>query len=269
MTSKVASVDRTIWIEDPGRVSDGGRQRDPEVPERARRRTFTAKYKLETLAAYEAAAEGEKGALLRREGLYSSHIDYWRRARDAGALAGLAASRGRKRSCSRNQPGPARRVRRCVAARSALSTPPSLPDTGRRDGPAEEPRARAAPFTDGGRDRERGGRTPPAHSTGAATQSDSPGSVVLAPQAAGRRVADPAGGRVCPAVRFQRSSLSQNPWSVSRRARMGCSEPAPGRDKTLSYDDFVPQGLYGLGPDLLLRARTAGYLKRRVETRIR
>jgi len=51
MTSKVTSVDRTIGIEDPGRVSDGGRQRrDPEVPERARRRTFTAKYKLETLA---------------------------------------------------------------------------------------------------------------------------------------------------------------------------------------------------------------------------
>ncbi len=39
--------------------------------------------------AYEAAPEGEKGALLRREGLHSSHIDYWRRARDAGALAGL------------------------------------------------------------------------------------------------------------------------------------------------------------------------------------
>ncbi|ORC05547.1 hypothetical protein B4U45_01520 [Mycobacterium persicum] len=52
---------------------------------------------MEILAAYEAAAEGEKGALLRREGLYSSHIVEWRRARDAGALAGLAAPRGRKR----------------------------------------------------------------------------------------------------------------------------------------------------------------------------
>ncbi len=98
MTSKMISVDRTTGIEDPGRVSDAEKQRpDPEVPERARRRTFTAKYKLETLAAYEAAPEGEKGALLRREGLYSSHIDYWRRARDAGALAGLAVPRGRKR----------------------------------------------------------------------------------------------------------------------------------------------------------------------------
>jgi transposase-like protein len=67
------------------------------VPERARRRTFTAQYKLEILAAYDAAAEGEKGALLRREGLYSSHIVEWRRARDAGALAALAQPRGRKR----------------------------------------------------------------------------------------------------------------------------------------------------------------------------
>jgi transposase len=43
------------------------------VPERARRRTFTAQYKLEVLAAYDAAPDGEKGAVLRREDLYSSH----------------------------------------------------------------------------------------------------------------------------------------------------------------------------------------------------
>ena len=98
MTINGTTVVRATGIEDPGRVDDAGTQRpDPEVPERARRRTFTAKYKLEVLAAYDAAADGEKGALLRREGLYSSHIDYWRRARDAGGLAALAAPRGRKR----------------------------------------------------------------------------------------------------------------------------------------------------------------------------
>ena len=97
MTSTVTTLVRATGIEDPGRVSDAGRERpDPEVPERARRRTFTSKYKLEILAAYDAAPDGEKGALLRREGLYSSHIVDWRRARDAGALAGLAASRGRR-----------------------------------------------------------------------------------------------------------------------------------------------------------------------------
>jgi transposase len=97
MTSTLTTLVRATGIEDPGRVSDAGKERpDPEVPERARRRTFTAKYKLEILAAYDAVPDGEKGALLRREGLYSSHIVDWRRARDAGALAGLAASRGRK-----------------------------------------------------------------------------------------------------------------------------------------------------------------------------
>src|ERR1700728_3545434 len=68
---------------------------DPEVPEKARRRTFSAQYKQEVLAAYEAAPDGEKGAILRREGLYSSLISEWRRARDAGALAGLRQPRGR------------------------------------------------------------------------------------------------------------------------------------------------------------------------------
>lgn len=98
MTSKVTTLVRATGMEHPGRVADDGTQHpNPEVPERARRRTFTAKYKLEVLAAYDAAPDGEKGAVLRREGLYSSHIVEWRRARDAGALAALAAPRGRKR----------------------------------------------------------------------------------------------------------------------------------------------------------------------------
>ena len=66
-----------------------------EVPERARRRTFTAAYKLKVLAQYESAEPGRRGEVLRREGLYSSHLVEWRRARDAGALAALAATRGR------------------------------------------------------------------------------------------------------------------------------------------------------------------------------
>jgi transposase-like protein len=66
-----------------------------EVPERAKRRTFTAAYKLAIVAEYEAAPPGVRGEVLRREGLYSSHLTEWRKARDAGALAGLAATRGR------------------------------------------------------------------------------------------------------------------------------------------------------------------------------
>ena len=98
MTTKVSTLLRAPGVEDPGRVDGAGTERpDPEVPERAKRRTFTAKYKLEILTEYDAAADGEKGALLRREGLYSSHIVEWRKARDAGGLAALAAPRGRKR----------------------------------------------------------------------------------------------------------------------------------------------------------------------------
>ena len=89
-------------IADPGLVDDAARP-DPEVPERARRRTFTAKYKLEVLAAYDAAPDGEKGAILRREGLYSSHLVDWRRARDAGALTGLTPPRGRPRRDPRQE----------------------------------------------------------------------------------------------------------------------------------------------------------------------
>src|SRR6202142_3561212 len=96
MTMTVAGLDRLAGITDPGRVAgDDERHPDPEVPARARRRTFTAQYKQEILAAYDAAPDGEKGAILRREGLYSSLITEWRRARDAGALAGLKQPVGR------------------------------------------------------------------------------------------------------------------------------------------------------------------------------
>lgn len=63
---------------------------DPEVVVDAKRRTFTAEYKRRVLAAADAAAgHGGIGALLRREGLYSSHLVTWRRERHAGILKGL------------------------------------------------------------------------------------------------------------------------------------------------------------------------------------
>lgn len=60
---------------------------------RPRRRSFTAAEKLAFLDAYDALPKGspERGAFLRREGLYSSHLSEWRKQRDNGALAGLAA----------------------------------------------------------------------------------------------------------------------------------------------------------------------------------
>jgi len=75
-----------------------GRVPDPEVPERPRRRRFTAEYKLAIVKEADAATEpGQVGALLRREGLYSSHLVDWRRQRDAGALDALSKTRGRPR----------------------------------------------------------------------------------------------------------------------------------------------------------------------------
>src|SRR5436305_14564032 len=104
MTTMVTTLDRAPGLADPGRVPGAGTGRpDPEVPQRARRRTFTAQYKLEIVAAYDAAPDGEKGALLRREALYSSHIVEWRRARDAGALAGPARPRGRPQHDAREE----------------------------------------------------------------------------------------------------------------------------------------------------------------------
>lgn len=80
------------------RAHDDGVGDDSDPAARPRpRRSFSADYKLGILEEYDALTEpGARGALLRREGLYSSHIVEWRRARDAGALEGLAR-RGRPR----------------------------------------------------------------------------------------------------------------------------------------------------------------------------
>jgi transposase-like protein len=72
---------------------------DPEVLPKAKRRTFTAAYKQWVLEEADKCREqpGQIGALLRREGLYSSHLTTWRRQRDAGQMAGLKPQkRGRK-----------------------------------------------------------------------------------------------------------------------------------------------------------------------------
>ena len=67
----------------PLRVVPAAAAADPEVAERAARRRFTAEYKLQVLRHAEAcASSGEVGALLRREGLYSSHLTTWRRQRE-------------------------------------------------------------------------------------------------------------------------------------------------------------------------------------------
>ena len=85
-------------------VREAARSGGPEratSPDRPKRRRFAAEYKLRIVREADAAAasgvEGAVGELLRREGLYSSHLATWRRERETGELAGLAAKkRGRK-----------------------------------------------------------------------------------------------------------------------------------------------------------------------------
>lgn len=79
-----------------GLTSPGGRPAppDPEVVERARRRQFSAAYKLQILEEADGYhVPGQLGALLRREGLYSSHLRDWRRQRTLGTLSALAPRR--------------------------------------------------------------------------------------------------------------------------------------------------------------------------------
>jgi transposase len=70
---------------------------DPELVEQAKRRSFTAEYKAKILAKADACTRpGEVGELLRAEGLYTSHLTYWRKQRKDGALKELGKPRGRK-----------------------------------------------------------------------------------------------------------------------------------------------------------------------------
>jgi len=94
MTMTSASMNRraqTRGMADNDQIDPGAR---------ARRRTFTADYKADILAEYDSHPRGsdERGAILRRDGLYSSHISEWRKQAKAGARQGLAAKSKQRRS---------------------------------------------------------------------------------------------------------------------------------------------------------------------------
>ena len=79
------------------RAANSGRAPSSEVSAKAQRRKFTGEYKLAIVEEAERITDsGEIGALLRREGLYSSHLVGWRRLRGTGALGALSSKRGRK-----------------------------------------------------------------------------------------------------------------------------------------------------------------------------
>ena len=76
----------TMTLADAARIDDG--VVSPRA-DRPKRRTFTAEYKAAILAEYDAADRAERGAILRREGLYTSHLAEWRKAAEAGASTAL------------------------------------------------------------------------------------------------------------------------------------------------------------------------------------
>ena len=88
----------SLVLTEPSRPPRSASDPDPEVPAKARRRRFTAKYKLRILAKADRCSKpGDVGKLLRQEGLYSSLLSRWREQREAGALAALRPKkRGRK-----------------------------------------------------------------------------------------------------------------------------------------------------------------------------
>jgi transposase len=94
---------------------------DPEVRAVAKRRQFSAAYKLAVLEEAERLSEsGAIGALLRREGLYSSHLSVWRRERESGALEALGRRRGRKTKLSAEQKRVAALEARCAQLQREL-----------------------------------------------------------------------------------------------------------------------------------------------------
>ena len=92
MTSTAAAAESTTL------ANDQADRPDPEVPEKAQRRRFSIAYKLRILGEADHCSQpGEIGALLRREGLYSSQLTTWRKQRQEGTLSVLSPrKRGRK-----------------------------------------------------------------------------------------------------------------------------------------------------------------------------
>ncbi len=183
MTSQNGSIEGRDLVSQ----ANGSAHPDPEVPERlerARRRQFTVGYKLRILSEADAArTTGEIGALLRREGLYSSHLAAWRRQREEGILTALSprrrgrpASSPEQRELARLRQENERLGQRLVAAEAVIEiqkkvafllglVEPSCPASTRRTGSPDDRRAgaggpadRAGPFTTKPEARRRGRR---------------------------------------------------------------------------------------------------------------
>jgi transposase len=114
MTMTTASLNGSAHT---GRVHDD----DTDPAAKPTRRRFSADYKAEILAEYDSHPKGsdERGAILRREGLYSSHISEWRKQADTGARDGLAAKSKKRRTAAEIEVDKLRRQNQRLAAELA------------------------------------------------------------------------------------------------------------------------------------------------------
>ena len=121
--SEGAAGDREELAESVNQPVRGGGVPDPEFVERPSRRKFAAEYKLSILKEVEACSKpGERGALLRREGLYSSLLQKWRAQRDAGALSGLEPRKRGRRATDLREARSAALLARAQHAEAQLKT---------------------------------------------------------------------------------------------------------------------------------------------------
>ncbi len=102
-TGFLAAAERAEERSDEAGSAAAAAPPDPEVAAKPKRRQFTAEYRLRILEEADRCTEpGAVGQLLRREGLYSSHLTAWRKARRNGALRGLASKKRGAKSKERN-----------------------------------------------------------------------------------------------------------------------------------------------------------------------
>jgi transposase-like protein len=102
-TGFLAAAEATEERSDEAGFAAAAAPPDPEVAAKPKRRRFTAEYRLRILEEADRCTEpGDVGQLLRREGLYSSHLTAWRKARRSGALRGLASKKRGAKPKARN-----------------------------------------------------------------------------------------------------------------------------------------------------------------------
>ena len=191
-----------------GVVSD----EDP-APKPARRR-FSAAYKLSILEEYEQLSDpGTKGALLRREGLYSSHIVEWRRAREAGALAGLAP-RAPRSGKSAEQAEIERLRGERAAGVPAPQAPPGTGDAGKSIGALVAAAGRGRPGDDA------------AAREAARVSRDC---LSLSSRCSARRRPVPPPGSRGPPITGGRTPAGARPARPARRRRTSSAPRRPGR----------------------------------------